>query len=177
MFSPTIIVESVRMKWTIWPTFEYPMRWAEPRGTGPPVRCPASGAAPMGGRRELARSGPEHRDMVRLPPRPPPSGGTGSIRSCGPGRRHRRSRAASRSAGSVSRQRAANGADMGTQGSTANAGTASLRELADPEFFARWAAVRTRLSLTPKSSRGHEEAGREYDAVAAEYRRRLDGTA
>jgi hypothetical protein len=45
-----------------------------------------------------------------------------------------------------------------------------LRKLSDPEFFAHWAATRNRLVQNP-----HGEIKREYDAVAAEYRRRVDG--
>jgi hypothetical protein len=58
--------------------------------------------------------------------------------------------------------------------------TSDLQELSDPEFFAHWAAVRTRLFRTRKGKPGHSELRRRYDAVAAEYRRRLaprDGTA
>jgi hypothetical protein len=47
--------------------------------------------------------------------------------------------------------------------------------LADPEFFTHWAAARTRLALTSSSSPGYSEIKDEYDALAAEYRRRLDG--
>jgi hypothetical protein len=50
-----------------------------------------------------------------------------------------------------------------------------LRGLADPEFFTHWAAVRTRLALTSSSSPKHSEIKDEYDALATEYRRRLDG--
>jgi hypothetical protein len=51
----------------------------------------------------------------------------------------------------------------------------SLRELSDPEFFTHWAAVRSRLSRIPAGKPGYCEAKRQYDAVAAEYRRRIDG--
>jgi hypothetical protein len=50
-----------------------------------------------------------------------------------------------------------------------------LRGLADPEFFTQWAAVRSRLALTSSSSPKYSEIKDEYDALAAEYRRRLDG--
>ena len=50
-----------------------------------------------------------------------------------------------------------------------------LRGLGDPEFFSQWAAARTQLALTSTSSARHTEVKREYDALAAEYRRRLDG--
>jgi hypothetical protein len=51
--------------------------------------------------------------------------------------------------------------------------TSDLRELSDPEFFVHWAAVRNRLFRTPMGKPGHCEIKRRYDAVAAEYRRRL----
>jgi hypothetical protein len=50
-----------------------------------------------------------------------------------------------------------------------------LRELSDPEFFTRWAAIRSRLFWTPKGNPEHSEDKRLYEAVAAEYRRRIDG--
>jgi len=67
------------------------------------------------------------------------------------------------------------GADMSTQASTAE--DTDLQGLSDPEFFAHWAAVRTELAFTPATSSDHEAVRREYDAVATEYRRRLDGAA
>ena len=51
--------------------------------------------------------------------------------------------------------------------------TSDLQELSDPEFFAHWAAVRDGLFRTPKGKPGHPEIKARYDAVAAEYRRRL----
>jgi hypothetical protein len=54
-------------------------------------------------------------------------------------------------------------------------GNGDLQELGDPEFFAHWAAVRERLIRTPKDSPGHPEVKRQYDAVTAEYYRRIDG--
>jgi hypothetical protein len=53
--------------------------------------------------------------------------------------------------------------------------TGDLRELSDPEFFTEWAAVRNRLSFTPSEKPEHREVKRRYDAIAAEYRRRMDG--
>jgi hypothetical protein len=50
-----------------------------------------------------------------------------------------------------------------------------LRELTDPEFFAHWVVVRNRLILTPAGSTERPEVKRRYDAVLAEYRRRIDG--
>lgn len=54
-------------------------------------------------------------------------------------------------------------------------GNSDLRKLSDPEFFTYWAAARNRLALTPSANPVHYEVKREYDAVAAEYRRRLNG--
>lgn len=51
-----------------------------------------------------------------------------------------------------------------------------LTELADPAFFSHWADVRNRLALTSPGSVEHAEIKRHYDDVAAEYRRRIDGT-
>lgn len=50
-----------------------------------------------------------------------------------------------------------------------------LQELSDPAFFAYWAEVRQRYALTPKSSPEHEAGKRDYSAVLAEYRRRING--
>jgi hypothetical protein len=49
-----------------------------------------------------------------------------------------------------------------------------LRGLADPEFFTQWAAARSRLALMSSSSPKYSEIKDDYDALAAEYRRRLD---
>jgi hypothetical protein len=46
-----------------------------------------------------------------------------------------------------------------------------LRALGDPEFFTHWAAVRNRLASAP----GDAEVKRRYEAVKAEFRRRIDG--
>jgi hypothetical protein len=51
-----------------------------------------------------------------------------------------------------------------------------LQELSDPEFFARWAEVHQRYAMTPMSSPEHQASKRDYDAVVAEYRRRMDGS-
>jgi hypothetical protein len=51
--------------------------------------------------------------------------------------------------------------------------TSNLQELSDPEFFKHWAAVRSRLSRTAKGQPGHPELKARYDAVKAEYRRRV----
>jgi hypothetical protein len=53
--------------------------------------------------------------------------------------------------------------------------TSDLWELSDPEFFAQWAAVRHRLFCVPKGRPEHCEIKCLYDAVAAEYRRRIVG--
>jgi hypothetical protein len=55
------------------------------------------------------------------------------------------------------------------------AADSDLQELSDPEFFTHWAAVRNFLSLTPAGKPEHSEVKHQYDAVAAEYRRRMDG--
>jgi hypothetical protein len=60
---------------------------------------------------------------------------------------------------------------MGTQASTEDT---DLQSLSDPEFFAHWAAVRSRLALAPTGG-SREDARREYEAAAAEYRRRMGG--
>jgi hypothetical protein len=54
-------------------------------------------------------------------------------------------------------------------------GTSDLRKLSDPEFFTYWAALRNRLARSSTASRVHGETKRQYDAVAAEYHRRLSG--
>jgi hypothetical protein len=50
-----------------------------------------------------------------------------------------------------------------------------LRQLGDPEFFARWAEVRHRLILTAADSPERAEVKPSYDALKAEYQRRIDG--
>jgi hypothetical protein len=49
-----------------------------------------------------------------------------------------------------------------------------LQELSDPEFFTQWAVVRNSLFNTPQGKPGYYEVKRQYNAVAAEYRRRID---
>ena len=51
-----------------------------------------------------------------------------------------------------------------------------LQELSDPEFFAQWAVVRNSLFSVSKGEPGYCEVKRRYEAVAAEYRRRIDGS-
>jgi hypothetical protein len=68
---------------------------------------------------------------------------------------------------------------MGTRASAEPAQTghdSDLRELSDPEFFARWAQVRLRHAVTPRSSPEYSAGKQDYDAVLAEYRRRMDGS-
>ena len=45
-----------------------------------------------------------------------------------------------------------------------------LRELSDPEFFDRWAQVRLRYAVD------HTATRQDYEAMVAEYRRRMDGS-
>jgi hypothetical protein len=54
-------------------------------------------------------------------------------------------------------------------------GNRELRQLADPDFFAHWAAIRNRMALTPEDSPERPEIKRSYNAVLTEYRRRMDG--
>ena len=54
-------------------------------------------------------------------------------------------------------------------------GNSDLQALGDPEFFAHWTIIRQSLVLIPKSSPKHPEIKRRYDAVAREYRRRIEG--
>jgi hypothetical protein len=59
--------------------------------------------------------------------------------------------------------------------STTATDSADLRELSDPEFFVYWAKVRLRYAVTPPGSPGHPASKRDYDAVLADYQRRMDG--
>jgi hypothetical protein len=47
--------------------------------------------------------------------------------------------------------------------------SAGLRELSDPDFFVYWAKVRLRYAVE------HTASKQGYDAVLAEYQRRMDG--
>jgi hypothetical protein len=49
-----------------------------------------------------------------------------------------------------------------------------LQGISDPDLMTRYTAVRTRLALTPVGKPGHGEVKRSYDALLAEYRRRMD---
>jgi hypothetical protein len=50
----------------------------------------------------------------------------------------------------------------------------NLRELDDPTFLAHWAAARNQLALTRASSPEFPEIKRRYEAMADEFRRRID---
>jgi hypothetical protein len=50
-----------------------------------------------------------------------------------------------------------------------------LRKLSDPDFFTQWAAVRNRLSRITEGEAEYHEIKSQYAAVAAEYRRRING--
>lgn len=54
-----------------------------------------------------------------------------------------------------------------------DADATNLTELADPEFFRHWAMLRQRIALDGKSA--PDALRREYAAVSAEYRRRING--
>jgi hypothetical protein len=60
---------------------------------------------------------------------------------------------------------------MGTQDETVS----DLRGLDDPAFFKRWSEVRLHYALTPPSDPRHSICKRDYAAVIAEYKRRLNG--
>lgn len=51
--------------------------------------------------------------------------------------------------------------------------TADLAEMDDPALITHWAAVRSELALTPRSSPRHGEIKAAYGAALAEYRRRI----
>jgi predicted thioredoxin/glutaredoxin len=59
---------------------------------------------------------------------------------------------------------------MGTAELTAES---DLAHLDDPALIAHWASARTALALTPRDDPGHAEVKAAYDAVLAEYRRRV----
>lgn len=63
------------------------------------------------------------------------------------------------------------GADM----RAADTGTdaTDLAAMDDPALITHWAAVRSKLALTPKSSLRHADVKAAYDAALAEYRRRI----
>jgi hypothetical protein len=52
--------------------------------------------------------------------------------------------------------------------------TSDLAEMDDPALITHWADARRRLALTPKDAPGHAEVKQAYDAVLAEYRRRVE---
>jgi Bacterial regulatory proteins, gntR family/Helix-turn-helix domain len=84
-------------------------------------------------------------------------------------------------AGNADGQSETSGAPSGTSsspgGPTGGPGTGELRNLSDPEFFTRWAAVRNLLFSTPGDKPERREVKHLYDAVSAEYRRRTGGLA
>jgi hypothetical protein len=48
-----------------------------------------------------------------------------------------------------------------------------LAAMDDPALITHWARVRSELALTPKGSPRHADVKAAYDAVLAEYRRRV----
>ena len=62
---------------------------------------------------------------------------------------------------------------MGTQATTDSETVSDIRALDDPEFFRHWSALRQRVALSGKTV--PSDLKREYAAVSAEYRRRVDG--
>lgn len=63
---------------------------------------------------------------------------------------------------------------MRTKASTASA-EPDLQGLGDPEFFAHWATIRNHMAMTSTDDPKHAEIRERYDAVTAEYRRRMSG--
>jgi hypothetical protein len=51
----------------------------------------------------------------------------------------------------------------------------SLRNLPDPQLIALWARIRIHYAVTRKDDSCYPAAKDDYEAVLAEYRRRLDG--
>jgi len=51
--------------------------------------------------------------------------------------------------------------------------SADLAEMDDPALITHWAAVRSELALTPRTSPRHGEIKTAYDAALSEYRRRI----
>ena len=81
------------------------------------------------------------------------------------------------SAGNADGQAEADGAPRSPSEPREVPGTDELRKLSDPEFSARWAAVRNLLFSTPSDKPEHPRVKHLYDAVSAEYRRRTGGLA
>jgi hypothetical protein len=50
-----------------------------------------------------------------------------------------------------------------------------LRELGDPEFMARWAALRYSLFFIAKDEPEYDDIKRRYETAAVEFRRRING--
>ena len=61
---------------------------------------------------------------------------------------------------------------MGTRANTDSETDSDIRALDDPEFFRYWSALRQRIALSGKTPPPDLE--REYGAVSAEYRRRVN---
>jgi hypothetical protein len=56
-----------------------------------------------------------------------------------------------------------------------SANDTDIRELDDPALMTQWSAARQRLAMTPRDSPEHGSVKASYDALASEYRRRIDG--
>ena len=61
---------------------------------------------------------------------------------------------------------------MGARATTGSETASDMRTLDDPEFFRYWSALRQRIALSGKTPPPDLE--REYGAVSAEYRRRVN---
>ena len=61
---------------------------------------------------------------------------------------------------------------MGTRATTGSETASDIRALDDSEFFRYWSALRQRIALSGKTPPHDME--REYGAVSAEYRRRVN---
>jgi hypothetical protein len=62
---------------------------------------------------------------------------------------------------------------MGTRATAGSETASDMRALGDPEFFRYWSALRQRIALSGKTP--PQDLEREYGAVSAEYRRRVNG--
>lgn len=63
---------------------------------------------------------------------------------------------------------------MGTRATTDSEPASDIPALDDPEFFRHWSALRQRIALSGKTV--PHDLKREYAAVSAEYRRRVEGS-
>jgi hypothetical protein len=50
-----------------------------------------------------------------------------------------------------------------------------LRELGDPEFMTRWAALRSSLFFVARDQPEYTDIKRQYETAAVEFRRRING--